>query len=368
MIDHNADDYPASPPLDEFYRLGLMMTIKQRFAPLLLLLASSVVSLDAASDVMQLSPQHPQSYVVQKGDTLWDISARFLKNPWQWPAVWENNPRIANPNLIYPGDVIELVMTADGPRLRLRRGDGTVKLSPRIRSQALREAIPTIPLTAIHQFLADITVWSSPRGEGNGHVIEGADDHVITGGGDLIYVAALPREQGDRYAIYRPGEIYRDPDSNDVLGYAALRVGTGQYLDGDDPATLKLAASNREVLPGDLVAPVSGEAPVAVFTPVPASADQKAQIIGVVDGVSQIGQHQIVVLNKGLSDGVDTGHVFGAYQSPDATRDPVTGAVVALPRLRAGTVMVFRAFDRVSFALVMSATRAIRLYDHLGAP
>lgn len=341
-----------------------MTTRRHLFYVLMSCLGLSSVSAEA----LTLSADHPTEYVVEKGDTLWDISARFLDEPWRWPELWRVNPGIANPHLIYPGDRLYLVDTLDGPALMVERGDGTVKLSPRVRETALREAVPTIPLEAISQFLTRSMVLADPEVPGAGYVVQGADEHVITGAGDRIYVRNLPDAKDNVFEIYRVGEPYRDPDSREILGYAALHVGSAVVDAPGDPATLLISQSSREVLPGDILLPRSDELIEPTFLPHAVQESFSGRVISVVDGVSQIGPNNIVALNRGAADGMETGHVLAVHQTPEPVKDPVHSQIVELPTLEAGRLMVFRVYDRVSFALVMSASRAIHLGDRVTAP
>ncbi|MEC9340910.1 MAG: LysM domain-containing protein [Pseudomonadota bacterium] len=335
---------------------------------LLLLLTALLSGSPALAEELTLAADHPQEYVVEKGDTLWDISGRFLEEPWRWPELWRVNPGIANPHLIYPGDRLYLVDTLDGPALMIERGDATVKLSPRVRETALRQAVPTIPLEAISQFLSRSLVLPDPHVPGAGYVVQGADEHVITGAGDRIYVRNLPEATENFFEIYRVGGPYRDPDGHEILGYEGLHVGSAVVEKAGDPATLLITQSSREVLPGDILMPRPDELVEPTFTPHAVDASFTGRVISVVDGVSQIGTNNIVVLNRGIADGMETGHVLAVHQTPDPARDPQHAGLVELPTLEAGKLMVFRVYDRVSFALVMSATRAIHLGDRITAP
>ncbi len=322
----------------------------------------------SSSSSVSLNPSHPDEYTVVKGDTLWDISARFLSKPWLWPEVWYANPQIANPHLIYPGDVISLVYVDGRPQLRLRRG-GTEKLSPRVRSTPLDAAIPTIPIDAIQQFLNHSRVVTQQQLDTAPYIVESADEHLITGAGDRIYVRRLPSAATTRYSVYRPGQVYRDPVTHEDLGVEALYIGDANLQRFGDPSTLKLVRTTREAKIGDRLFPVDTDEIQRNFLP-HAPASMHGHIIAVVDGVSQIGQHQVVVLNRGARDGMEVGHVLAISQVGATVTDTVSSdhGTVKLPDERAGILMVFRTFDRVSYALVMNATRAIHVLDKVDSP
>ena len=316
----------------------------------------------AQADVIELNPDHPERYVVVKGDTLWDITARFLRDPWIWPKVWKINPQVDNPHLIYPGDVIVLRWTADGPMLMVE-GD----LGPRIRERDLADAIPIIPLNAIQQFLNHAMVLDDPNIAHYAYVLSGTDEHLITGAGDNVYVRNIDENITD-YNLFRYGGPYIDPDSREILGYEALHIGSGQLVRRGDPATLFTSKTNREVMAADILLPRDESPVLPYYTPVAPDIEIDARIIRGIDRLSQIGTLDIVVLNKGERDGLEINHVLVIDQKGMRTKDIVTSEWVTLPDERAGIAMVFRTFERVSFALVLSSTRAIHIGDIARTP
>jgi len=336
-----------------------------------LALALAVLASAAYADQVMLRDGHPDRHVVVKGDTLWDIAETFLDSPWLWPEIWYVNPQIDNPHLIYPGDVINLVYVDGKPQLRVQRGKGTFKLSPKVRAERLDKAIPTIPIDAIQQFLSQPLVVDEDVMENAAYVVSSADEHLIVGAGDRIYVRGLEENQGSRYHVFRPGDAYTDPATGEVLGHEALYLGDGNLQKFGDPSTLKLTKTTREINIGDRLMPMSQEDVYAYFTPHSPDTEIDGTIIAVVDGVSQIGQYQIVVLNRGTREGVDVGTVFEVYQTGDRIVDQVSterNAHVKLPDEKAGMLMVFRTFDKVSFGLIMKATSALHVGDTIRTP
>ena len=334
-------------------------------------LALAVLATAAYADQVVLKDGHPDRHVVVKGDTLWDISGTFLDSPWLWPEIWYVNPQIDNPHLIYPGDVITLVYVDGEPQLRVQRGKGTFKLSPKVREERLDKAIPTIPIDAIQQFLTQPLVADKETMENAAYVVSSAGEHLIVGAGDRIYARGLADDQGDRFHIFRPGDPYIDPVTNEVLGHEALYLGDSSVERFGDPATLKLARTTREINIGDRLMPMTQEDVHAYFAPHSPDASIEGSIISVVDGVSQIGQYQIVVLNRGSREGVDVGTVFEIYQAGDRIMDQVSkerNASIKLPDEKAGILMVFRTFDKVSFGLIMKATSALHVGDIVRTP
>jgi len=323
-----------------------------------------------AADVV-LNPEHPDRYVVVKGDTLWDISAMFLRDPWLWPEVWYVNPQIANPHLIYPGDILTLVYVDGKPQLRMTRGYPTVNLSPAIREQSLDQAIPTIPMDAIQAFLNRTIVVDKEELDTAPYVVQSAGEHVITGAGDRVYVRGIDGTDTAIDDLYKPGDAYIDPDTKEVLGHEALYVGTGPVQKFGDPATFLLTETTREVRVGDRLRPAEDPFSLPYFQPHAPATDIEGHIISVIDGVTQIGQFNVVAIDLGTREGMEAGHVMRIFQKGAVIRDTVSGKrgdSVKLPDEEAGLVMIFRTFEKVSFGLVMKATSSLHINDLVRTP
>lgn len=335
------------------------------------LVFASLLAAPALAGEVALNPNHPDSYVVVKGDTLWDISGRFLRDPWLWPEVWQANPQIANPHLIYPGDVITLIYVDGKPQLRVKRGQQTVKLSPTAREERLDRAIPIIPIDAIKQFLTQPLVVGEGELETAPYVVESADEHLVTGAGDRIYVRGITDTTQGRYSVFKPGEPLIDPDTQETLGIQAIFLGEGTVQKFGDPSTLFLERTTREIGIGDRLVPVSADEIHASFLPHPVPADTQGRILSVLDGVTQIGRYQVVAINRGTREGMEVGHVLRIQQAGQDVKDKVTEApndTVTLPNEDAGIVMLFRTFEKVSYGLVMEATRPIHVHDYVTTP
>ena len=330
------------------------------------LLASSLF----AADVV-LNPEHPDRYVVVKGDTLWDISTMFLRDPWLWPEIWYVNPQVQNPHLIYPGDILTLVYVDGKPQLQMTRGYPTETLSPQVRVEDLEKAIPTIPLDAIQPFLTRAIVVSEEELDTAPYVVQSAGEHVVTGVGDRVYARGIDNKIHPIYDIYNPGGPYIDPDTNEVLGYEALFVGRGPVEQYGDPATLYLAETTREIRVGDRLRPADRLAAATHFQPHLPPDNTEGRIISVIDGVTQIGQFNVIAIDLGTREGIEPGNIFRIYQDGDVVKDTVSGKrndMVKLPDEDAGLVMVFRSYEKVSFGLVMKATKAIHINDFVRTP
>ena len=339
-------------------------------------LAGSAAAAQTGGDRVLLADNHPEEYVVQKGDTLWDISKMFLKDPWYWPEIWQVNPQIANPHLIYPGDVLVLIYVDGQPRL-FNRGSAE-RLSPQIRTTQIEAAIVSIPYDQIAAFLSRGLVIEKGEIGALPYMLATRGDHLIAGAGNDVYVRGNVSDVGTRYSVVHIGDELVDPDDNSVVGYQGIYVGEGMVRRGGDPATVRLLDTNREALQGDRLIPESIEIPLTFFPKSPASTID-GRIISVVDGVSLIGQYQVVVINRGTRDNLANGDVLTVFQSGDVVKDRFAGGKlrggallggesVKLPDEEAGTVMVFKVYDRIAYALVMEATSEIRVYDAVRNP
>lgn len=323
----------------------------------------------AKADVA-LNPDHPQRYVVVKGDTLWDISGLFLKYPWHWPDIWHVNPQIENPHLIYPGDVLTLVYRDGKPVLELTRGPVTYKMSPEMRETALQQAIPTIPLDALRPFLSRPNVVGADVLERAPYVVAGSEERLISGAGDKVYVRGINADEGKHYSLFRGDKVYKDPATAEILGYEAIYVADAYLSVIADISTAELRETSREVLIGDRLLPVVDEQYEANFYPHLPAEGFEGSIISVFDGVSQVGQYQVVVLNRGEREGLEVGHALSVYQAGDVVRDIVSidpKDSVTLPDEYAGIALVFKTFEKVSYAIVMKANRAIHVGDKVSA-
>ena len=341
------------------------------FRALVVLLVPLLCSFQAWADNIKLNPTHPEQYTVVKGDTLWDIAGKFLQHPWQWPQIWNGNPQIKNPDLIYPGDIIVLSYVDGEPRLSISRGDGTLKLQPRIRETTIKDAIKVIPIDVIAPFLTSPRVVSKQELDNAAYVLDFVGDHLIAGTGDKIYVRSITQPTSLAYTIYRPGDVYKNPDTDEILGYQAKYIADVTLQRAGDPATLLITKSKSEIRIHDR-AMVNDEGQIALnYFPSPPEFTINGNIISVLNGVSQIGQLDIVVIDKGKVDGLKNGHILNIFQSGDIVIDKyssVKNEQVVLPEELAGTLMIFRAFERVSYALVMEATGAIHVLDKVKTP
>lgn len=361
-----------------------------------LMTALIACALSFAATAVELKADHPERYVVKKGDTLWDISEHFLNDPWLWPEIWMVNPQVANPHLIFPGDVLTLVYIDGKPRIvKARVLGGTTKLSPTARVLSEGDAIPTIPLNVIKPFLSGARIVSDETIETAPYVLANEYDFVNTVEDEKMYGRGFDAqdEEGVMYSIFRKGRRYVDPETEEVLGVEAIHKGKAELTINADPATLMVDDSVQDIRQGDFMQLVDEEYLHPTYFPRKPDSMIKGSIISVYDGVSQIGQYDVVVINRGEREGVEVGHVFTVRQAGRVVKDRVglkrdsegdrgifkkmgdfvTGETlshnqVKLPDEDAGQLMVFRTFEKVSIALVMRANRPIHVLDTVVTP
>jgi len=345
--------------------------------------ANQVTSTPASPDASIINSSAPKSYVVKRGDTLWGIASMFLRDPWLWPEVWYINPQVANPHLIYPGDTLALAYGADGrPQIRLEQG-GAARLDPRLRSDSIDGAIPTIPYQAIAAFLSRPSILTPEQVKNAPYVIAFRDDHEVGGSGNEIYVKNLNGPDHARYSVVHIGPPLRDPDDGKVLGYQGVYTATAMVSKPGEVTKAILIDTARETLRGDKVMSSDNDVPLN-FIPSAPRTNVRGSIIAVVDGTDLIGQYQIVAINRGTRDGVGNGTVLGIDRAGSVVRDVYGHGAsftrknqdlgtsfakkVKLPDERTGTMLVFKAFDRVSFGLILGATDTIELQDVVHNP
>ncbi len=341
--------------------------MRKSLLALLLLAATGLVQAQ-----VQLRDGHPQSYTVVAGDTLWDISGKFLNQPWKWPQLWRANPQVHDPDLIYPGDTLNLIYVDGQPRIVVNRGEsrGTIKLSPRVRSTPIAEAIPTIPLGAINAFLLNNRIIdNASQFEVAPHVVAGPGERVLSGAGDRIYARGRFEPSHVSYGIYRKGKTYVDPMSGVVLGINADDIGSGEIVATEgDVATLQMQRSTQEVRLGDRLF-VSEERRInSTFVPSEPQQPVDGNIIDVPRGVTQIGEFDVVTIDRGRLDGLAEGNVLAIYKTGETVRDRVNGDQVKIPDERSGLLMIFRTYERLSYGMVLHATRSLAVQDKVRNP
>jgi hypothetical protein len=371
-----------------------------------------VAGIAVAQDVA-LRSDHPEEYVVVKGDTLWDISGRFLDKPWQWPAIWHVNPQIENPHLIYPGDVISLVYIDGVPQLRLRRGD-TVKLSPSIRVSERPDAIPAVPFDMIAPYIRNLRVLSPEEFEGLPYIVANNEARLTATYSDQTYARNLDAQVGQEFVVARltsiydsvgrPAEIRRvlpqdgwrqvpniwdrsqsihnpvspwDKRPKNPVGYELFEVSRVRVAKTGDITVLDIIRDRTEVKPGDYILPANDPGYESTFHPAAMDAiPSNLRVLATSGSKSGAGPYQIVSINAGSNQGLKPGHVFSAFSTGELVEDTVgyredsfaKDAEVRLPDVYDGIVMVFRTFGEISYGMVMAGDRPVAEFDSLRHP
>ncbi|MCO8094068.1 LysM peptidoglycan-binding domain-containing protein [Acinetobacter lwoffii] len=331
-----------------------------------------------------LKANAPNVYVVKKGDTLWDISKRFLKNPVRWPEIWASNKHVKNPHWIFPGDRLLMCDYQGRPIIGKDEGDGcegiisrylgSTSLQPQIRVESLNNTIPVIPLEHIKQWLERYTLLAPDSVQGTPYILGTADQRVLAGKGQKVYARGHGLVVGQRYAVYREAEPYVFTDANGKKYTAALelqQVASGIAVRGEgDVTTLELTDSyNAEVRRGDRVLPEYDPMLPTLFYPTNAeNIAAGGQIVRVLGSIGTAARHSVVTIDRGTAHGVQTGHVFSVNQKGEVVTDPKTKERVQLPGEHIGQVMVFKTFDQLSYAYVLESELPIKMGAGIQAP
>ncbi len=335
------------------------------------------MSMALLAETVTLKPGVPDRYVVQSGDTLWDISSLYLEDPWLWSKIWTINPQIANPHLIYPGDVLGFVVIDGETKLTtitrtetVVEDTGPVTLSPQVRMSDIQGAIPAIPRDKIAGFLSNNRIVSQEELTASPYIIGGYEGRLVLGAEDKIYargdfgVKALPA-----YEIFRPGLSYYDPTTEEFLGYEARGLGMASFLNlTDTVATLQIRRSTENIRVQDRLMSSAQDTLVGTYYPSAPEQNIQGEILAVLRGVNAIGQYDVVLLNRGDREGVTAGHVFNIWRRGELVNDPIAKELVRLPSEVGGVLMVFKTFEKLSYGLVLDATRPLSIGDEVRAP
>jgi hypothetical protein len=369
-----------------------------------------------AATTSDLRDDHPDTYTVKRGDTLWDISARFLKKPWLWPELWQANPQIQNPHLIYPGDVLSLAYL-NGNRAMLRNDSSG---GPRVRAQPLEDAVKPIPLSELKNFLKNTRLVDEDAFRHAPHVVAIEENQLRGANGNLVYVKDLDAKPGAQFAILRSTTLYfsvppredgqarpvyaRTTESfwdgeramiwhgglremtlhghSELVGHEMMVIGQGTVTRAGDPSSMLVTYSDVEVRAGDLILPIEDKPYDSQYFPhAPKAVPDDLRVINFTDAMNAVGPHQVVALSRGSQEGVENGQTYSVYHAGEKIDDnykydPGSSKAffhprkkkVQLPEEFIGHVMVFRTFDHISYGLVMDSVRPVHLDDMLHAP
>ena len=382
------------------------MSMKNRIISLLVLVfATATTALPALAQDKDLKTDAPDRYTVQRGDTLWGIAGRYLERPWNWPQLWNmNRTQVRNPHRIYPGDV--LVLDRRSGQLRVE----TVTLSPRVRDEDISKAVPTISPSAIAPFLSRPMIINENEFDNAPRIMATEESRSMVGTGNVIYVKGLNKAQGETWQLFRRGDKLIDPEAGGLLGYLAVYLGEARVLQFGEVSKLEIIKSTQEILTGDALVPISKEPPIFAYAPRAPGSKVQGRVMGLNDNLFETGSLSIISLSKGAKDGLEVGHVLALVRNPGSSRyslrtSPMLGRtgpagsdarrpyyeeqldvrnspvisqqrlsdltdadVAKIPNDRYGLVMVFRTFDRASFALVMQANRPVAIDDVVTTP
>lgn len=377
----------------------------------------------AGVPLSELVPNAPDTYVIKSGDTLWDISKMYLKSPWRWPELWGMNmEQIRNPHLIYPGQTLYLVKrdgrallsgtppaggdtpaatdsgaaaaSGSGEDPRSTGASDTVRLSPRIRSEGTRDPLTTLRTSTIEPFLAEPLVVEEREMLAAPRIVAAAENRVIIGQSDRVYArgpADAPlmddQRQYKQYRIFRNAKPLKDPDTGEVLGYEAEFLGKARLARSEGstevrnsdgalnavavPATIDITQAKSEILVGDRLVP-EPEREYMSFAPRAPAAAFSGRVVSIYgsSSVANAAQNQVVVINRGKRDGLESGHVLALLKDGRqlVDRTDERRPQIKLPSERNGLLMVFRTFDKVSYGLILTITDTVRVGDRLLSP
>jgi hypothetical protein len=331
-----------------------------------LILAVTAVCASAA-DPLQLVDNPPDRHVVVKGDTLWDISGKFLKQPWRWPEIWQmNRDQIKNPHLIYPGDVVLLDMSSGSPRLRLGKkvGAGTGKLQPTVYSKPVQQVVPSIPPSAIEPFISQPLVIEDSELNTGVKIVAMQEDRMLVGTGDSFYASGIPDAAVEKWHVFRKGKPLKDPATGKVLAYEAFFLGNARLLKPGEPAQLRVSLAKEEIARGDRLVPAP-EPEIISYVPHRPEQDVSARVLGIYGGLREGGANSVVALNVGKNDGMEIGHVVALYRKRVSLDVDDSGrrTETPVPDERYGLAFVFRVFNGISYALVVESSKAVIVGD-----
>ncbi|MCG2575833.1 LysM peptidoglycan-binding domain-containing protein [Dechloromonas sp. XY25] len=339
-----------------------------------LILAVTAVCASAA-DPLQLVDNPPDRHVVVKGDTLWGISGKFLKQPWRWPEIWQmNKEQIKDPHWIYPGDVVMLDMSSGSPRLRLGKkvrgtSTGTGKLQPTVYSTPIEQVIPSIPPGAIEPFISQPLIIEGSELNTGVKIVAMQEDRMLVGTGDSFYASGIPDASVEKWNIFRKGKPLTDPDTGKTIAYEAFFLGNARLLKPGEPALLRISLAKEEIARGDrlIAAP---EPQIISYVPHRPEQPVAAKVLGIYGGLREGGANSVVALNAGKNNGMEIGHVVALYRKRVSVDVEQSGRRIEtpVPEERYGLAFVFRVFNGICYALVVESSKSVIVGDSARNP
>ncbi|MBS1144196.1 MAG: LysM protein [Proteobacteria bacterium] len=321
----------------------------------------------SAAEPLTLVDNPPDRHIVVKGDTLWGISGKFLKQPWRWPEIWQmNKEEIKNPHRIYPGDIILLDMSSGSPRLKMakpvtgQRGG----VQPTVHSTPGELVIPSIPPNVIEPFISQPLIVESDEQKSGVRIVAAQEDRMLLGSGDTFYASGIPDARVEKWHVFRKGKALKDPETGNIVAYEAFFLGNARLVKPGEPATLRVTLAKEEMARGDGLLPAP---PPEIITYAPHRPEQEvaARIMSIYGGVQEGGSTSVISLSRGKKDGLEIGHVLALFRkrvSLDVDSDG-RRTETPVPEERYGLAFVFRVFDNVAYALVVDSSKSVIVGD-----
>jgi hypothetical protein len=336
-----------------------------------LILAVTAVCASAA-EPLKLVDNPPDRHIVVKGDTLWGISGKFLKQPWRWPEIWQmNKEQIKNPHWIYPGDIILLDMSSGSPRLKMakRVGGQNVRNQPTVHSTPVQQVIPSIPPNVIEPFISQPLIVEASDTNTGVRIVAAQEDRMLLGSGDSFYASGIPDASIEKWHVFRKGKPLKDPETGEIIAYEAYFLGNARLVKPGEPATLRVTLAKEEMARGDQLIPAP---PPEIISYAPHRPDQEvsARVMSIYGGVQEGGTTSVVSLTRGKKDGLEIGHVVALFRkriSVNVDDDGIRSST-PVPEERYGLAFVFRVFDRVAYALVVDSSKSVIVGDSARNP
>ena len=326
----------------------------------------------SAAEPLTLVDNPPDRHIVVKGDTLWGISGKFLKQPWRWPEIWQmNKEQIKNPHWIYPGDIILLDTSSGSPRLKMAKRvtgqDG--RIQPTVHSTPSQQVIPSIPPNVIEPFISQPLIVETNASNSGVKITAAQEDRMLLGTGDSFYASGIPDASVEKWHVFRKGKALKDPDTGEIIAYEAFFLGNARLIKPGEPATLRVTMAKEEMARGDELIPAP---PPEIITYVPHRPDQEvaARIMSIYGGVQEGGSTSVVSLTRGKSDGLEVGHVVALFRKRVSINidDDGIRTTTPVPEERYGLAFVFRVFDHVAYALVVDSSKSVIIGDSARNP
>jgi len=327
----------------------------------------------SAEEPLTLVDNPPDRHIVVRGDTLWGISGKFLKQPWRWPEIWNmNKAEIKNPHWIYPGDIILLDYSSGKPRLKIAKAvggtTGNGRLQPKIYSEAVQQVIPSIPPNAIEPFISQPLVIEPGEHDNVARIVASQEDRMFMGAGDTAFASGIPDASVVNWNVFRKGKPLKDPDTGEVIGHEAFFLGNAKLIQPGEPAALRIVLAKEEIGRGDRLLPAP---PAEIIAYAPHRPDQEiaGKVMSIYGAVNEGGTSSVVSINRGRNDSLEVGHVLALFRNrvsvgtEDGKQVPVT-----IPEERYALAFVFRVFDRVSYALVVESSKSVMIGDSAKNP